>query len=150
MAEVLDVAAYILDKAGPMSAMKLQKLCYYAQSWHMVWESRPLFDDRIEAWANGPVAPSLYRVHRGKFTVSSSDIPGDADELDSGEKESIDAVLEFYGTKGAHELSELTHRETPWVEARRSAGLAPMEPGTAEISPASIAEYYDGLTSAEN
>jgi hypothetical protein len=29
MAHVQDVAAYVLHARGPMSAMKLQKLCYY-------------------------------------------------------------------------------------------------------------------------
>src|SRR5215831_19020806 len=35
MANVLDVAAYILRAKGPMSAMKLQKLCYYAYGYHL-------------------------------------------------------------------------------------------------------------------
>ena len=29
----VDVAAYILDQKGPMTAMKLQKLVYYGQAW---------------------------------------------------------------------------------------------------------------------
>lgn len=32
MANVFDVAKYILEKKGIMSTMKLQKLCYYAQA----------------------------------------------------------------------------------------------------------------------
>ena len=49
-----DVAAFILREYGrPMSTMKLQKLGYYAQAWHLAWEGVPLFDDNIEAWANG-------------------------------------------------------------------------------------------------
>lgn len=32
MANVFDVAAYILEKEGEMTTMKLQKLCYYAQA----------------------------------------------------------------------------------------------------------------------
>ena len=50
MAEVLDVAAYILKKQGPMTAMKLQKLVYYCQAWSLVWQSKPLFPNDIEAW----------------------------------------------------------------------------------------------------
>ena len=42
MANVDDVAAYILNRQGPMTAMKLQKLCYYSQAWHLVWDSEPL------------------------------------------------------------------------------------------------------------
>jgi len=54
---VIDVSRYILERMGEMTAMKLQKLCYYAQAWSLVWDERPLFDERIEAWANGPVCP---------------------------------------------------------------------------------------------
>ena len=48
MTTALDVAAYILEKRGQMTAMKLQKLVYYAQAWSMVWDEEPLFADRIE------------------------------------------------------------------------------------------------------
>lgn len=73
MASVYDVASYILRKQGPMTAMKLQKLVYYAQAWSLVWDERPIFKGRIEAWANGPVAPELYLWHRGEFQLKSCD-----------------------------------------------------------------------------
>ncbi|MDY6802276.1 MAG: DUF4065 domain-containing protein, partial [Cyanobacteriota bacterium] len=57
MVKVMDVAAYILKKLGPLSAMKLHKLLYYSQAWSLVWDEQPLFSERIEAWANGPVIP---------------------------------------------------------------------------------------------
>jgi len=59
MANVRDVAQYILGKVGQTSTWKLQKLVYYSQAWHSVWEDEPLFDAGIEAWANGPVCPEL-------------------------------------------------------------------------------------------
>jgi uncharacterized phage-associated protein len=36
MASVHDVAAFIIEKLGPISAMKLEKLVYYAQAWSLV------------------------------------------------------------------------------------------------------------------
>ena len=30
MADIIDVAKYILEKCGTMTTMKLQKLCYYS------------------------------------------------------------------------------------------------------------------------
>jgi uncharacterized phage-associated protein len=65
MANVRDVAQYILEQQGQMTTWKLQKLVYYAQAWSLVWDERPLFDDRIEAWANGPVIRSLTMSTRG-------------------------------------------------------------------------------------
>jgi len=141
---VLDVAKYILNNDGSMSAMKLQKLCYYSQAWHLVWDDEILFSDRIEAWANGPVAPTLYDKHRGLFTVRADQITGARTaKLDRSQRESIDSVRKFYGKKSGAQLSELTHREAPWREARR--GVAPGEPSTKAISVASMAEYYGSL-----
>ncbi|HSS48337.1 MAG TPA: type II toxin-antitoxin system antitoxin SocA domain-containing protein, partial [Thermoanaerobaculia bacterium] len=65
MTTVHNVAAYILQKQGEMTAMKLQKLVYYSQAWSLVWDEEPLFAERVEAWANGPVVPDLYREHKG-------------------------------------------------------------------------------------
>ncbi len=70
-ASVLDVAAYILQSQGPMTHMKLQKLCYYSQAWHLAWDGAPLFPEKIEAWANGPIIPVLYEALRGEFKVDS-------------------------------------------------------------------------------
>jgi uncharacterized phage-associated protein len=64
-----DVAAYILERCGPMPVMKLHKLLYYCQAWSLVWDERPLFPERIEAWANGPVVPEIYEYHRGHFKI---------------------------------------------------------------------------------
>src|SRR5579875_4124104 len=93
MARVTDVAAYILQRQGSMTAMKLQKLCYFSYGYHLAWEERPLFPERFEAWANGPVCPPLYALHRGRFGLSPGDIKGDPSNLDRGERESIDLVL---------------------------------------------------------
>jgi uncharacterized phage-associated protein len=144
MASVHDVAAYVLRKMGTMTAMKLQKLVYYCQAWSLVWEEKPLFKARIEAWANGPVVPQLYQVHRGAFKVTRWP-QGDpvAFEHDANEKSTIDAVLEFYGGQSSQWLSDLTHGEDPWKNARR--GLPPGAPCKNEITTAAMAEYYGSL-----
>lgn len=144
MASVFDVAAYILTKQSPISAMKLQKLVYYSQAWSLVWDERALFPERIEAWANGPVVPALYRQHRGSFTVSSIS-RGDPRALDDDARATIDAVLDFYGRKSPRWLSDLSHMEDPWRMA-----YGDTYPGgrcEEEITLASMAEYYEGLRS---
>jgi uncharacterized phage-associated protein len=140
---VFDVAKYILEKKGRMTTWKLQKLCYYAQAWSLVWDDEPLFKERIEAWANGPVIPALYDKHRGQFYISR--INGDLGKLTTSQRETIDAVLVGYGDKTSNWLSELTHCEAPWRETRINAGLGPGERGDAEITLDSMAEYYGGL-----
>ena len=51
--------------------MKLQKLVYYCQAWSLVWDDMPLFESRIEAWANGPVVLDLYYRHRGQYWIDT-------------------------------------------------------------------------------
>lgn len=148
MATVCDVAAYILRERGPMTAMKLQKLCYYAYGYHLAWEGVPLFRERFQAWANGPVSPALYRQHRGRFTLAAEDIKGDLTALSTGERESIDLVLTGYGDLTAHQLSVMTHREPPWLNARARGNAGPLERSTARLHDTEIYEYFDALTSA--
>jgi len=121
MANAHDVAAYILTKRGSMTAMKLQKLVYYSQAWSLVWDERPLFPERIEAWANGPVVRDLYDRHRGQFLVTRWTW-GSPDALTTDERETVDAVMDFYGDKPALWLSNLTHEEDPWINARHGLG----------------------------
>lgn len=148
MADVLDVAAYILKKCGTMTAMKLQKLVYYSQAWSLVWDEEPLFDQRIEAWANGPVAPKLYNQHRGKFKISSDDVSGNPKALDKNQRETVDEVVRFYGKKTAQWLSDLTHMEAPWEKARKRAKVDDGEACDEAITFADMAEYYGSLKRA--
>lgn len=143
MATVHDVAAYILRARGQMTAMKLQKLVYYSQAWSLVWDEKPLFGERIEAWINGPVVPDLYAMHRGNFEVSPPFPNGKPEALEAVQRETLDAVLRSYGDRTSQWLSDLTHSEAPWRDARR--GLAPDQRGHAEITQAAMAEYYSSL-----
>lgn len=142
MTRAIDVAEYILSKARrPISTWKLQKLVYYSQAWHLAWEDEPLFADRIEAWANGPVCPALYRAHKGSYNVTT--VHGDASELNGHERESVDIVLDYYKKFNGQQLSDLTHSEEPWLRAR--ADILPRVRSSAEITQESMAEYYGSL-----
>lgn len=148
MAQVLDVAAYILEKRGPMTAMKLQKLVYYSQAWHLVWTGAPLFGERIEAWANGPVVPDLYVEHRRRFDLSAGAIErGRPWALEKHETGTIDTVLESYGDLNGRQLSLLTHAEAPWQRAR--GGLPATARSNAEITPRDMEEYYTAVDASE-
>ncbi len=146
MATVFDVAEYILSKTGTIPALKLQKLCYYAQAWSLVWDEKPLYDEEIQAWANGPVVSDLYTAHRLKYSVNPGDFhKGSAENLSAEERDSIDKVVEFYGERDSQWLSDLTHMEAPWHDARAAGNLEDGERGREPISHASIAEYYSSL-----
>jgi uncharacterized phage-associated protein len=138
-ASVLDVAQYIVDRQGPTDAMKLQKLVYYCQAWSMVWIGRPLFIERIEAWRDGPVVRELFAAHKGRFLVSSVQ-GGKSSTLTDEQKDIIDSVLGYYAGRTAQWLSERTHSERPWVDARR--GLLPFHSSAREISVAALRDFY--------
>lgn len=135
MPTVFDVAAYILQQRGTMTTWKLQKLVYYSQAWSLVWDDNALFPEEIQAWDNGPVVPVLYAEHRGKFRVSGLD-KGDPSALNSVQKETVDAVLRDYGNKTSQWLSDLTHAEGPWKNARKSLIRSP------RITEKSLFSYY--------
>ena len=65
--DVLDVVKYILHKLGATRVWKLHKLAYYCQAWSLVWDDEPLFKEDLQAWANGPVCPELFRKHSGMY-----------------------------------------------------------------------------------
>lgn len=125
-----------------MTAMKLQKLVYYSQAWSVVWDGEPLFNEQIQAWANGPVVPELYKIHQGQFLLNDLS-NGSEENLTDDQRETIDSVLNFYGNMPAQVLSDLTHSEDPWKLARR--GLSDGERGEHEITLASMEEYYSSL-----
>jgi uncharacterized phage-associated protein len=143
MANIFDVAKYILEKRGTMSTMKLQKLCYYAQAWALVWDDEPLFDEEFEAWANGPVCRELFLKTQGRYSVSAEDETGGNGDLTEDEKDTIDKVLEHYGEHNAQWLSQLTHMEEPWNNAR--IGVPAGVDCNRIITKESMALYYGGI-----
>lgn len=143
MATIFDTAKYILERHGRMSTMKLQKLCYYAQAWSLVWDDMELFPEDFEAWANGPVCKKLFDITKGIFSVTADDEPGDSNNLTDNQKDTINRVLAHYAVHDAQWLSQLTHMEAPYQQARVDvpAGIS----SSNIISKESMAIYYGGL-----
>lgn len=146
MANIFNVAKYILERQGQISTWKLQKLCYYSQAWSLAWTENPLFNEDFEAWANGPVCPELFRQHRGQYMIVSSDIPEslcDSGGLTADQQDTINHVLEHYGNWEPYELREQSHSEAPWKNAR---GNLPSDAiCNTVITKASMGTYYGGL-----
>ena len=138
-----------------MSNKKLQKLCYYAYCWFIVFfndiesitednisDIRTLCADRFQAWIHGPVSPRLY--HRYK-EYGWHDIPQTASKPEfSYELESLlEQVWEAYGVFTADELETISHGEMPWKNARK--GYRDGEACSNEISDYDILQYYSSL-----
>ena len=144
MITVFDVANYILQKTGQVTSMKLQKLVYYSQAWSLAWDDEPLFCEDFQAWANGPVCPELFKAHKGHFRLPSDFFASVADsKLSQVQTDTIDVVLEDYSEMTPRELSDLTHRERPWKEAR--GNTPPGMPCENVIEKDVMRDYYSGI-----
>lgn len=138
-----EVAKHILvhfqAKGAPINNLKLQKLLYYCQAWHLGIYDKPLFHDRIEAWIHGPVVPFVYRAYKAfqwsPITVDSgSTLPGECGDH-------VESVLKAYGSFSAWELERLTHSENPWKQAR--GGIPPDQSSHAIITHESMKAAFN-------
>lgn len=128
-----------------ISPLKLQKLVYYAQAWHLVVFDKPLFDDTIEAWTHGPTIPAIYKrfnhVHRESIPRENlcgnghdcPDFPFDTEEF-------LEDIRYKYGERSAGFLEAQVCREVPWRKARRKKKEG--KHGIAEITRESMRMYY--------
>lgn len=140
MAKVEDVAARVLDNCGRMTTMKLQKLTFYCQAAYLAKTGAPIFDEDFCAWVNGPVSPELFNQHRKKFFIYPGQLDGAGDALPDNALPIIDAVCDNLGGLTANALVEKTHREKPWLNARKGAHLQSRSKEV--ISKDSIRDYY--------
>lgn len=140
MASADDVVTAIIDAQGPVDPLRLQKLLYYAQAWHLAWYDEPLFDEPIEAWSYGPVVPSICRQYKaqGRQPITAT-VAGTATALDDRQMRAICAVVSAYGSLTGPELVRMTHAEAPWREARSDTNG---EDGDAVIGHGAMRAFY--------
>lgn len=129
MAKAMDVAKYLIhlrdndEDQGQyfsLSNLKLQKLLYYCQGGHYLWDDERLIDDAFfEAWDYGPVIAEVYKSFK-RFGQSDLYTDESYDNLSEDERDTIEAVWEQLKTNHAFDLVKSTHEETPWLEARNN------------------------------
>lgn len=139
-ATIFDLAAAILARTGEIATMRLHKLAFYAQAWHLVWDEALLTDATFFAWGTGPVSPELHATHPGVFLIR--EVPGNPDVFTEAQLESIDEVINAYGGLRPYVLNAVVKNEAPWQEAW--AGTAPGERGRA-IDVVRILDFYGSL-----
>lgn len=114
-----DVASVILSRSAPWTdAMKLQKLLYYVQAWHLAITDEPLFPEQIKAWKDGPVVPQVWHERKDKASRRAATQDVEHAVVDQMTSDIVDLVIAAYGSMSGEELSALTHVEQPWNKAR--------------------------------
>ncbi|MCK4553566.1 SocA family protein [Candidatus Parcubacteria bacterium] len=143
-----DVADFFLAKANSVgdqiTNLKLQKLVYYAQAWHLANFNKPLFDEDFEAWVHGPVLPDLYHTYKERGSapiLTDLDIKVVAKRFDSDTINYLNEVASIYMPHGAYELELMTHKEEPWIDTRGEC--EPDEKCDNIISKESMKTFYE-------
>lgn len=105
-----------------MSNLKLQKMLYYQQGFHLAYFGTPLFEDEIEAWMYGPVVPSMYHEFE-KFGRNGIE-PNDSIDCDMTDEEwrLFCKVYDIFGKYSAEGLIDMTHSEAPWKDTPTGKG----------------------------
>ena len=119
--------------------MKLQKLLYYSQAWHLAIFGAPLFEEPIEAWVHGPVVVSEYRRFKEwawQPILENPHLP----TLEEQVQQHLNEIMDVYGGMTAYQLEQLTHAEAPWLKARN--GIPEDEPSNAVIDLEDMKRFY--------
>ena len=122
--KALDIAKKLIFKAQNdepnggerLTNLKLQKLLYYQQGYHLAAFGTPLFSENIEAWMYGPVVPEVYDIFSGFGSSTLPDVDSDI-QLSDQEEILFNQVYDAYREFSAIGLMNRTHAEKPWIEA---------------------------------
>ena len=124
--DIQRVCDYIIGVEGAgktLTVLKLQRLLYFAQGWHLAFYGDPFFEGRFQAWAQGPINRKIYDRFAGRpldSEVTAADVSKHFDVTPVSQQESnhIHSVLEAYARCEDSSFNEIINRDAPWLEAR--------------------------------
>ena len=146
--KMLSTISYMFEKISEITPLALQKLLYYIQGLYMIKYNKPLFDEDCQAWIHGPVYKEVYDMFKS-FQYNPIDdkrfilLRDRFKELDNDEKEVIDLVVDTFGMYSGKVLEEITHKEKPWINARR--GYYVYENSNEIINKSDIKDYFESV-----
>ena len=140
--KALDIAKKLIFKAQNdepnggerLTNLKLQKLLYYQQGFHLAFFGTPLFAEDVEAWMYGPVVPAVYDEYSAYGSSALLEVKEPV-SLSENEEELFNEVYDAYREFSAIGLMNRTHSERPWLDA------VPHDRGTV-ISQESMMSYF--------
>lgn len=143
--DIYDVANFFLkivdrDSGSTITPLKLQKILYYAQGYYLANYDKPLFEDDFQAWAHGPANEGIYDKYKSckynTIPMPEEDLPLMDDELN----DFLNDIWQTFGIYDGKYLEEQTHKESPWIEARK--GYAPGEKCHVIITKESMKRFF--------
>jgi uncharacterized phage-associated protein len=145
MYQAIQVANWFISKAAEsgdlFTHLKVQKLLYYAEAWTQVLLDQNLFNEKIQAWAHGPVVPEVFQAFK-EYGWNPLPIPpsNPIPNLDNDILEVLTQVYDTYGDLPAKTLESMTHDDAPWITARGT--LEPEERCEVVMPKDRIKEYF--------
>jgi len=147
----VDLSKYILAKLGSMSHLKLQKLIYYVEAYHLAYFEESIIEEDFEAWVHGPVVREVWDNYKNFDSPLFDSLELSKDEarkiikkiesiLTEDQLDLINDVFRALGEKSSYELERLTHEEKPWREARN--GLPGDKNSSNKISKDTMKNFY--------
>lgn len=168
---IQDIARYtilrLIQNGNSICPLKLQKVLYYMQAWHMVYfnKDNTLFEDIPEAWVNGPVYRVVYDVYKhipmydqirlvdigiksteadyAQILLEKCETLHNKLSLTVEQNAFIESIYKHYGSMSHDSLVYLTHSQKPWNKARK--GLDAFEYTDEKIDLNDMYEYYKEL-----
>jgi len=135
---IVDTIYYLLKKTGKCDKLKIIKLIYLADKYHLIKYGRTVTNDDYYAMECGPVATTAKDVlsfdkqlisHKeqkyaeqlikrsGKFEFEANKNANvDIDTLSETDKEVLDFVANKFGKMKSSELIEYTHKYPEWAQ----------------------------------
>ncbi len=99
-----------------------------------------LFDEDFEAWTFGPVIRNLYNEYKHYAWKSIAD-EVELPDIEAEKFECLKTIVESYGRYDGAALMTMTHREEPWLKARK--GLPEIEGSNQLIVKDSMKTFFE-------
>ncbi len=155
---IIEAVYYLLKKLGPTDRIKIVKLLYLADKYHLLRYGRTVTTDDYFAMGNGPVGSTvrdvlvlneialspkeykyasklLKKIDEYKLAINESeDVQPLFEMLSETDKEALDFVINTFGNKKYGELIEYTHKYPEWKQHKEAleSNLTKREPISTE------------------
>ena len=143
--QAVDIANFFIlhvrKDGGNLMHLKLQKLLYFAQAWHLVFYEESLFEDKIEAWIDGPTIAHIHKMFK-KYRWCAIIEEVKQPNLSEKTVKHLKNVFDYYGKFTDYQLEKIIHNAEPWKKARGNTLDAP---SSNSISEDSMKHFYSKI-----
>lgn len=152
------IAAIFVKKAiaegNYLTQMKLQKMVYFANGYHLAKYGEPLVEERFQAWKFGPVIPKIYQdykfygsdpIFETRYSGFDNFAAANLEILSESARDAIDFTWKATKDVSAAQLSNWTHLPgSPWSQVYNESDKETV------IQDELIKNYFENFLSSVN